>query len=120
MISPIGRLPTPAEALDAPDWPSTGGYDTQPGARPPVARDFEPARKAPERREPERKPQPEPVAVETRPEPKPDRPSIASFFGFGGTKSEDSGASSTASSANGETTATDSKPDRKGWWQKKS
>jgi ribonuclease E len=99
--SPLGHLPTPAEALDAPDWPATGGYDTRPGAPPPAPpRSFEPP--APQqRREPE--PVPEPPRLE---EPRPERPSIASFFGFG-SKSDD-GATAEA------------KQQRKGWWQKKT
>jgi ribonuclease E len=96
-MSPIGRLPTPAEALDAPDWPATGGYDTQPGPRPP--RDL-PAR------------QPAPVASgdDVKVDAKSERPSIASFFGFGAKTEEASG-----------TDGNEPKGERKGgWWQKRS
>ncbi len=107
--SPIGRLPTPAEALDAPDWPSTGGYDTQPGQRPPVAREFE----APRRSSPAqtRGAETETLPPEARPEPKSERPSIASFFGFGAKPDENGGGGD----------GNEPKPERKGgWWQKKT
>ncbi|MCE9520836.1 MAG: ribonuclease E/G [Alphaproteobacteria bacterium] len=106
--SPIGRLPTPAEALDAPNWPATGGYDTVPGERPVVARDSTPQYVRPAPRVQSYEPSSAPVEVKT--EAKVERPSIASFFGFGG-KPED---------GNGDA-STETKPERKGgWWQKKT
>jgi ribonuclease E len=93
--SPIGHLPTPADALDAPDWPATGGFDTQRGERPQA---HQPAPPPP--------PKPEPVP---EPEAKPDRPSIASFFGFG-PKPEETPAAPPS----------ESRPERKGWWNKRS
>ena len=106
--SPIGRLPTPAEALDAPDWPATGGYDTSPGERPPVARELAPhhARRPAQVQTLETNPEPS----EARSEAKSERPSIASFFGFGA-KADEAGGSDSG----------EAKPERKGgWWQKKS
>jgi ribonuclease E len=111
--SPLGHLPTPAEAFDAPDWPATGGFDTTPGATP---RSYDAPRfdqPPPPRREPapEREaaysdaPKPEAPRVE---EPKTERSSIASFFGFGANKPEET------EEANAEP-----KPQRKGWWQRK-
>jgi ribonuclease E len=93
--SPIGHLPTPAEALDAPDWPATGGFDTRRGERPQA----DPPRVAPPL-----PPAPEPVAES---EAKADRPSIASFFGFGAKPEEQPPAPS------------EPKPERKGWWNKR-
>jgi ribonuclease E len=95
--SPIGHLPTPADALEAPDWPSTGGFDTSPGSRPPRPRDIETP----------------PPAVQPQPvEPKPaERPTtIASLFGFG-PKAEEPPPSPTPSG--------EPRPERKGWWQKR-
>jgi ribonuclease E len=101
-MSPIGRLPTPAEALDAPDWPETGGYDTQPGQRPPVARDL-PRPPRPEHRAEQLATSSDDAKVEA----KSDRPSIASFFGF--SPKPDDGDSG------------EPKTERKGgWWQKKT
>jgi ribonuclease E len=93
--SPIGYLPTPAEALNAPDWPSTGGFDTRPGERPPAA-------------PPPTVPKPE-TAPEAASEARAERPSIASFFGFGSKPDEQPSA-----------TPSEPKSDRKGWWQKRS
>ncbi len=95
--SPIGHLPTPAEALNAPDWPATGGFDTRRGERPAP---YEQPRSAPP------PPKAEPVA-EVAPEAKAERPSIASLFGFGAKPEE-------ATPPNGEP-----KPERKGWWNKR-
>ncbi len=95
--SPIGHLPTPADAFDAPDWPSTGGYETNRGERPPMPRNIEPPRHA----------TPEPVVP---PEPKPaERTSIASLFGFGSKPEEPPAAN----------TPNEPKPERKGWWNKR-
>ncbi|MBL9098950.1 MAG: Rne/Rng family ribonuclease [Alphaproteobacteria bacterium] len=110
--SPLGHLPTPAEALEAPDWPSTGGFDTQPGAPPPVPRSFErfdePKRPAPRIDErPTTFVQPAAPEMPRVEEPKPERTSIASFFGFGA-KSEDS-----------PPTPSEPRAQRKGWWQRK-
>lgn len=103
--SPIGNLPTPAEALDAPEWPSTGGFDTRPGVMPPAARRQESFEPYSGMRTAE---VPIPVEVEPRlGEPKPERSSIASFFGFG-TKPEEPKVD------------TDDLPKRRGWWQKGS
>ena len=97
--SPLGHLPTPAEALDAPDWPATGGFDTRVGA-PPPARSFD----APRREQTVEAP-----AMASAPpteEPKQERSGIASFL-FGPKAEEgDSGS--------------ESKPQRKGWWQRKT
>jgi ribonuclease E len=112
--SPLGHLPTPAQAFDAPDWPSSGGFDTTPGATP---RTYDAPRfdQSPPRREPVA--QPEPAYSEASKadapradEPKAERSSIASFFGFGTTppKPEDN------DDGGGEP-----KPQRKGWWQRK-
>ncbi|MBP6012162.1 MAG: ribonuclease E/G [Alphaproteobacteria bacterium] len=98
--SPIGHLPTPAQAFEAPDWPSTGGYDTTPGARPPVPRDIDQPRYSAPKAEPS----------EDKPaEPRAERPGIASFFGFGA-KPEENGATDESGAP---------KPERKGWWQKR-
>lgn len=112
MVSPLGHLPTPAEALDAPDWPSTGGYDTRPGAPPPVPRSFD--QPPPPRREPKPEPREPVMADAPKAEPpraeetKQERPSsIASFFGFGA-KPEES-----------EPEPSEPKVQRKGWWQRK-
>ncbi len=99
--SPIGHLPTPAEALDAPDWPATGGFDTRRGERPP--QHVEQPRVA----APAPQPKPEPIA-EAATEARAERPSIASLFGFGA-KPEEPGP-----------TSTEPKPERKGWWNKRS
>jgi hypothetical protein len=111
--SPIGRLPTPAEALDAPDWPSTGGYDTTPGAAPPVPRSFEQQPRREHKPEPrEHKPEPREPAMADAPaaaradEPKQERSSIASFFGFGSKPEEPA------------PEPTEPRPQRKGWWRK--
>ncbi len=104
-MSPIGRLPTPAEALDAPDWPATGGYDTQPGQRPPAVREM--ARHNP-RSDHTPANQASAPSDDTKSETKSDRPSIASFFGFS-SKGDDDGDSN------------EPKAERKGgWWQKKT
>jgi ribonuclease E len=95
--SPIGHLPTPAEALDAPDWPATGGFDTRRGERPQNQPDAPRANVTP--------PKPEPAP---EPEAKPERPSIASFFGFGSKPEEPA------------STPSEPQPERKGWWQKRS
>ena len=96
--SPIGHLPTPAEALDAPDWPAPGGFDTHRGERP------APLPEAPRVNvTPTPKPGPSP-----EPEAKPERPSIASFFGFGSKPDEPASAPS------------EPQPERKGWWNKRS
>ena len=107
-MSPIGRLPTPANALDAPDWPATGGYDTQPGERPPVSRDV--PQRNPRRPDQTQNNQASATTDEAKPETKSDRPSIASLFGFG--PKADSGAS---------VDGNEPKAERKGgWWQKKT
>jgi ribonuclease E len=106
--SPLGHLPTPAQALDAPDWPATGGFDTTPGATPRAYDALRP------RREPAVAPREAvysdaPKADAPRAEePKAERSSIASFFGFGANKPEE-----------GDDGGSDSKPQRKGWWQRK-
>ena len=103
--SPIGHLPTPAEALEAPEWPRTGGFDTRPGKLPPAARrseSFEPYSGLVS--------QPAAPAVESETrssEPKQERSSIATFFGFG-PKSEEP------------KPAEGNENPRKGWWQKRS
>ena len=114
--SPLGHLPTPAQALDAPDWPGTGGFDTTPGA---VPRSYDAPRfdPPPPRREPKVEQRetayadaPKPEAPRVVEEPKAERSSIASFFGFGGPKAEEPS----------EDAAVDPKqPQRKGWWQRK-
>ncbi len=96
--SPIGHLPTPAEALDAPDWPATGGFDTRRGERP----HHQERAAAPPPPPPKPAPAPEPA------EPKADRPSIASFFGFNSKPEEQSA------------TPSEPRPERKGWWNKRS
>jgi ribonuclease E len=119
--SPIGHLPTPAQALEASDWPMTGGFDTLPGEAPPVPRDlgsphFESVAAAPRRGKPEdeRGDVLAPVREErasqapATEEPKQERSTFASFFGFG-TKPED-----------GSATPSEARPQRKGWWQRKA
>jgi ribonuclease E len=96
--SPLGHLPTPAEALDAPDWPATGGFDTRVGAPPP--RSFEAPRREPKAEAPAM------TAPLPPDEPKQERSGIASFFFGPKVEESESGA--------------DSKPQRKGWWQKKT
>jgi ribonuclease E len=97
--SPIGHLPTPAEALDAPDWPATGGFDTRRGERPQAHQPDAPRANV----TPPPKPEPAP-----EPEAKPERPSIASFFGFGAKPEEPAN------------TPSEPQPERKGWWNKRS
>jgi ribonuclease E len=75
----LGGLPTPAQALDAPDWPATGGFTTTPGQSP---------QRRSERSEPyssmRTSDAPVPVEMAPRaPEARQERASIASFFGFG-------------------------------------
>jgi len=103
MRSPLGSLPTPADALDAPDWPAGGGFDTLPGERPHVRvppprtaelMEAQPPKPAPQLRE-------ESVAVEAKPE----RSGLAAFFGF-------------TPKPQPETEPQDAKPSRKGWWQR--
>jgi len=101
MRSPLGSLPTPAEALDAPDWPASGGFDTQPGERPRV---HAPQRggevleaEAPKKQPPARREETAPV--ESKPS------GIAAFFGF-------------ATKPQNESDTAESKPSRKGWWQR--
>jgi len=110
--SPLGHLPTPAQAFDAPDWPASGGFDTTPGATP-RAYDAPRFDQPPPRREPAAQPEPafSDASKSDAPraeEPKTERSSIASFFGFGATKPEES-----------EDTGGEPKPQRKGWWQRK-
>ena len=102
MRSPLGSLPTPAEALDAPDWPA-GGFDTQPGERPRV----HVPRRSGDLTEAEAPTKPAPI-LDEQPvaEAKPERSSIAAFFGFG------------AKPPTTDSEPADSKPSRKGWWQK--
>ena len=100
MRSPLGSLPTPADALDAPDWPAGGGFDTLPGERPhvhvpPRAADVMEA-------EP---PKPAQQRDEQTAEPKQERSSIAAFFGF------------TPKPA-AESEPAETKPTRKGWWNR--
>jgi ribonuclease E len=109
--SPLGHLPTPAQAFDAPDWPASGGFDTTPGATP---RTYDAPRfDKPPRREPVAKPEPA-YSEASKPdapradEPKAERSSIASFFGFGAAKPEDN-----------DDNGGEPKPQRKGWWQRK-
>ncbi len=103
--SVIGHLPTPAEALDAPEWPRTGGFDTRPGKLPPAAKrseSFEPYSGLVS--------QPSAPAVESETrssEPKQERSSIATFFGFGPKAEEPKPVEGNENP-------------RKGWWQKRS
>ena len=129
----IGNLPTPAEALDAPDWPATGGISTSPGMQPHASRrneSFEPYSGM------RTSDVPVPVEVATRvPDARQERASIASFFGFGakaetktdavevtpvtasiGSAEPPSAAGSTPDSS----LSDESQAKRKGWWQKKS
>jgi hypothetical protein len=100
MRSPLGSLPTPADALDAPDWPAGGGFDTLPGERPHVHIPPPRAADVMEAEPPKPAPQREEAA-----EPKQERSSIASFFGF------------TPKPA-AEAEPTEAKPTRKGWWNR--
>jgi hypothetical protein len=102
MRSPLGSLPTPAEALDAPDWPAGGGFDTQPGERPRV----HVARRG-DVMEAEAQKKPTPPREEPSTEAKPERTGIAAFFGF---------SPKPTPAAEGETS--DAKASRKGWWQR--
>lgn len=109
----IGHLPTPAEALDAINWPSEGGLERVDGPAPaPVMRDLPATTLVVEDRSP-----PEEVVVrgaETRQE----RSSIASFFGFGA-KPEKSEPPPRAEVAPPEPEAPDA-PKKRGWWQKRA
>jgi hypothetical protein len=109
----IGHLPTPAEALDAINWPSEGGLERIEGPAPAtVPRDLPAATLVVEDRSP-----PEEVVVrgaETRQE----RSSIASFFGFGA-KPEKSEPPPRAEVAPPAPEATDA-PKKRGWWQKRA
>jgi ribonuclease E len=77
----IGNLPTPAEALDAPDWPAPGGFARTPGAAP----DQPTPRRSSEPYSSVRTTEaPIPDEVQGRSqEPRAERSSIATFFGFG-------------------------------------
>jgi ribonuclease E len=102
MRSPLGSLPTPAEALDAPDWPASGGFDTQPGERP---RSHVPRRGGDVMEADAPK-----VPAQSREEPasgesKPERSGLAAFFGF-------------AAKPQAENDGSDQRPSRKGWWQR--
>ncbi len=102
MRSPLGSLPTPAEALDAPDWPASGGFDTQPGERPRQ----HVSKRGGDVMEAEGPPKPPQGRDEpTPPEAKPERTGIAAFFGFAAKPQNDGD-------------ATDAKSSRKGWWQR--
>jgi len=105
--SPIGHLPTPAEAFDAPDWPGTGGFDTRLGEAPPTPRAEPPAGRVASDTALALMPE-SPAGDQPKPDDRrvADRPSLASFFGFGG-KSE-------------EGAPTEERPQRKGWWQKRA
>jgi ribonuclease E len=102
--SPLGHLPTPADALDAPDWPATGGFDTRRGEPPPVP-SFHTPRRETHDEPPRPAPKVEPPRIE---EPKPERQGLVAQLLSFATKSDDSAATS------------EPRPQRKGWWQKRS
>jgi ribonuclease E len=116
--SGIGHLPTPAEALDAMNWPADGGLDTIRGIAPePV---HEPA-SAPLARPTSLPTPPSPQAdsaIQRTPEPRPERPSIASFFGFGPRIEKHEAAPKPETSAPQEDLAEATK--KRGWWQKRA
>ena len=106
--SPLGHLPTPAEALDAPDWPATGGFDTRRGEPPPVPSFHAPRRDTHhETREPvmSETPKAEPPRAE---EPKPERQGLVAQLLSFATKSDESAGTA------------EPRPQRKGWWQKRT
>lgn len=100
----------------------TGGFDTQQGEAPPVPRDlgsshFESVSVAPRRTKPAVEERGEVMAppreersseAHAPEEPKQERSTFASFFGFGA-KPDDEGA-----------TTSEPRPQRKGWWQRKT
>jgi hypothetical protein len=114
--SGIAHLPTPAEAFEAVDWPADGGQERLHGAAPePTVR------------------RPVDVAVPTAPiEPpaapeeiaprggdaRPERSSIASFFGFGA-KPDRSEPAPRPEPAPPAPEASDG-PKKRGWWQKRA
>lgn len=121
----LGGLPTPADALNAPDWPSSGGYATSPGVRPPAPRRHESFEPYSNLRNTEA-----PVPVELEPrvtEAKPERTNtLASFFGFGpkaeAPKPEPVEVHTSpveSSSAEPAKPETSSEHRKKGWWQKR-
>ena len=77
----IGNLPTPAEALDAPDWPAPGGFVRTPG---PAPEQPMPRRSSEPYSSVRTSDAPVPDEVQARAqEPRAERSSIATFFGFG-------------------------------------
>ncbi|MBI1211613.1 MAG: Rne/Rng family ribonuclease [Alphaproteobacteria bacterium] len=100
--SPLGSLPTPADALEAPDWPASGGFDTTPGERPQV---HVPPRAVDVMEAEPAKPVTQPRAETPALEPKPERSSIAAFFGF-------------TPKPQPEGEGAETKPARRGWWQR--
>ena len=112
-VGGIGHLPTPAEALDAINWPAGGGLERIEGPAPaPVPRDLPATTLVVEDRSP-----PEEVVVRAA-ETRPERSSIASFFGFGA-KPEKSEPPPRAEVAAPEPEGPDA-PKKRGWWQKRA
>jgi ribonuclease E len=77
----IGNLPTPAEALDAPDWPAPGGFARTPGITPDQAAPRRPSEPYSSVRTTDA-PIPDEIQARSQ-EPRAERSSIATFFGFG-------------------------------------
>ena len=108
--SGIAHLPTPAEALEAVDWPADGGHERLHGAAP------EPI--APRASEPKSQPAAVAVPEEVTPraaDAREGRSSIASFFGFGA-KPEKAEPAPKPEPAAAQPEVSDG-PKKRGWWQ---
>lgn len=116
VTSGIGHLPTPAEALDAMNWPADGGLETVRGPAPaPLPESTPVARPTP----PPFAPSPQTdTPVQRIAEPRAERPSIASFFGFG-PKVEKQDATPRTEPVPPQEEASDA-PKKRGWWQKRA
>lgn len=116
MTSGIGHLPTPAEALDAMNWPADGGLETVRGAAPAPLQESTPvARPTPPPFVPSHQTD---TPIQRIAEPRPERPSIASFFGFG-PKVEKQDATPRTEPVPPQEEVTDA-PKKRGWWQKRA
>ena len=114
--SGIAHLPTPAEAFEAVDWPADGGQERLHGAAPEpiVRRPVDVAVPAAAIEPPAVPEEIAPRGTDTRPE----RSSIASFFGFGA-KPERSEPAPRPEPAPQAPEASDG-PKKRGWWQKRA
>jgi ribonuclease E len=114
--SGIAHLPTPAEAFEAVDWPADGGQERLHGAAP------EPTVRRPvDVAAPAAPIEPPSVPEEIAPrggDARPERSSIASFFGFGA-KPDRSEPAPRPEPAPPAPEASDG-PKKRGWWQKRA